>query len=131
MLSIFLGALAIFMFGALWFTVLFGRTWAKLMGFDASQDQNGQKMSMVKPLILNFVTNVILASAVYYLNRELITYSFLEFFKTLVVVWLGFSFTIYANAAIWERKSWTLVVINCAQSIIALTIVSGIIYYMS
>lgn len=128
MLSIFLGALAIFIFGALWFTVLFGRTWAKLMGFDASQNQQGQQMSMVKPLIMNFLANVLIVYSVNYLSP--LPESLPNFFQIVFIVWLGFSFPIFANAAIWERKTWKLVLINSAQSLIALLIASSIIYYM-
>lgn len=128
MLSIFLGAVAIFIFGAVWFTVIFGRTWAKLMGFDASQNGQGEKMSMVKPLIMNFLVNILIVYSVNYLSP--LPESLLNFFQILFIVWLGFSFPIFANAAIWERKTWKLVFINSAQSLIALLIAGTVVYYM-
>ncbi len=135
MLSILVGAVVAFAFGALWFTVLFGRTWAKLMGFTADkmtaeEQAEAKKMGMTVPLILNFITNVIFVSVVSYLFPQLLAISFYEFLKVLLIIWLGFSFPIYANSAIWERKSWKLVVINSAQGIIATILVSSVIYYM-
>src|SRR5574343_1177957 len=124
MLSIILGSIAIFIFGAFWFTVLFGRTWAKLMDFNPASDAEARKMGMKKPLILNFLSNVLVAGVLYSLYPQLLATSYTSLFMVLFVIWLGFSFPIYANAAIWERKSWKLVAINSAQSLIALAIVS-------
>lgn len=128
MLSIFLGALAIFIFGAVWFTLIFGRTWAKLMGFNPEGDEISRKTGMVKPLIMNFLANILIVYSVNYLSP--LPESLLNFFQILLVVWLGFSFPIFANAAIWERKTWKLVLINSAQSLIALLIAATIVYYM-
>ncbi len=136
MLSILVGAVALFAFGALWFTVIFGKTWARLMGFTADkmtpEEQNKAKeMGMTKPLILNFITTIITASVVYYIFPQILTLSFSEFLKIMLIIWLGFGFPIYANAAIWERKSWKLVLINSASGIISVVIIASIIYYMN
>ena len=127
-MTILLSSVAIFVFGAFWFTVLFGRTWAKLMDFNPASSDKFKDMGMKKPLVLNFLTNVLIAYVVYWLTPQLLTASYFDLWKLLFVVWLGFSFPIFANAAIWERKTWKLVAINSAQSLIALTIVSVIIY---
>ncbi len=129
-LTILIVAVAIFAFGALWFTVLFGKTWGRLMDFNPAGDAKAREMGMAKPLVMNFITNVIIASVIYWLAPQLFALSFSSLIHILFIVWLGFSFPIYANAAIWERKSWKLVVINCAQSLIALLIASAIIFYM-
>ena len=128
LLTIFLSAVAIFVFGAFWFTVLFGKTWAKLMDFNPANNDKFKDMGMKKPLVLNFLSNVLIAYVVYWLTPQLLTSSYFDLWKVLFVVWLGFSFPIFANAAIWERKTWKLVAINSAQSLVALTIVSLIIY---
>ncbi len=130
MLSIFLAAVAIFAFGALWFTVLFGRTWVALMDFNPAGNEKAKQMGMTKPLLANFMTNVIAAAVMYYLFTQLLTFSYGEYLKMMLIVWLGFSFPIYANAAIWERKSWMLVVLNSAQGILAVLIASGVIYLL-
>ncbi len=130
MLSIILSSIAIFIFGAFWFTVLFGRTWAKLMDFNPASADKYKDMGMVKPLIMNFVTNVMIVSVIYWLEPHLLTYSYTSLVSSLFIVWLGFSFPIYANAAIWERKSWKLVWINSAQSLLSLLIVGAIIYFI-
>ncbi len=130
MSSILIGSVAIFAFGAFWFTVLFGRTWAKLMDFNPAGDAEAKKMGMIQPLILNFLLNVVVASVLYSIFPQLFVLSLFDFFKTVFIIWLGFSFPIYANAAVWERKSWKLVAINSAQSLISFFILSSVIYFM-
>ncbi len=130
MWSIIVGSIVMFIFGAIWFTFLFGKVWARLMGFNPDGDAEAKEMGMVKPLIMNFLCNVIVASVVYYIFPELLFVSFGEFLKIILVIWLGFSFPIYANAAIWERKSWKLVLINSVHGIISLTLLSAVIYFM-
>lgn len=130
MLSIILASIAIFVFGAFWFTVLFGKTWAKEMDFNPASNDKYKDMGMVRPMIMNFISNVLIVGVIYWLEPQLLTSSYRDLFVALFVVWLGFSFPIYANAGIWERKSWKLVAINSAQSLISLGIVSAIIYFV-
>ncbi len=130
MLTIFLSALAIFVFGAFWFTVLFGKEWARLMDFNPASAEKFKNMGMAKPLFANFLSNVLIATVFYYMIPQLLVFSYAGLLRVVFIVWLGFSFPIFANAAIWERKTWKLVAINSAQSLISLAIVSGIIYKM-
>ncbi len=129
MLAIIIASVAVFAFGAFWFTVLFGKKWAELMDFNPASNDKYKDMGMAKPLVLNFLTNVIIAGVVYSVLPQILSLG-IPAYKALLVIWLGFSFPIFANAAIWERKSWKLVVINSAQSLISLFILASIIYYM-
>lgn len=131
MWSILVGAVVMFVFGAVWFTFLFGKMWAKLMDFNPAGDEKAKEMGMAGPMVLNFVTNLISASVVYYLFPQLLSLSFFDFLWGVLIVWFGFSFTIYANAAIWERKSWKLVMLNSAHGIISFGLLSSVIYYMN
>ena len=130
MLSIILGAVAIFIFGAVWFTFLFGKTWARLMDFNPAGDEKAKEMGMGQPMVLNFLSNLLIAGVLYYIIPQILVSSFTNLLKVFGVVWLAFSFPIFANAAIWERKSWKLVAINSVQNLIALAIVSAIVFYM-
>ncbi|HRH26731.1 MAG TPA: DUF1761 domain-containing protein [Parcubacteria group bacterium] len=130
MLSIILASVLAFVFGAFWFTVLFGKKWAKLMDFNPASEEKYKNMGMKKPLVLNFLSNLLIVGVVYWLAPQLLTSGYFDLWKMLLVVWLGFSFPIYANAGIWERKDWKLVWINSAQSLIALTLISAVIYFI-
>lgn len=119
-----------FIFGAIWFTVLFGKKWAELMDFNPASADKYKDMGMVKPMIANFLANVIMVSVVYYLFPQLLVLSLWDFVKIMLIIWLGFAFPIYANGAIWERKSWELVLLNSVHGIIGTIIISSIIYLM-
>ena len=128
MITILVASVAAFVFAAIWYTFLFGQTWAKLMGFTSEVDHGEKNMGMAKPLIMNFIVTFLSAWSVSYLVSKIPTLSFTDFLMTTLVIWLGFSFPIYANAAIWERKSWKLVVINSVQSLIFFLIISAIVF---
>ncbi len=129
MLSIIVAAVVVFAFGALWFTFLFGKTWAKLMNFPPDMMSGGNK-GMAKEMAINFLVGLLSAWVVSYLYPELLATSFMEFAKVIVIIWLGFSFPIYVNQALWEKKSWNLVWLNTAYGIIYFLLASGVIYYM-
>lgn len=129
MLTILVGAVLAYIFGAVWYTFLFGKVWAKLNGFSTEGSMSME--SMVKPMILNFLLQAIMAGVVYYLFHQLLVLSFADFLKAMITVWFGFSFTIYANAALWERKSWSLVLLNTAYGILTTSLISYVVYLMN
>ncbi|MFZ2522952.1 MAG: DUF1761 domain-containing protein [Minisyncoccia bacterium] len=127
MINILVGALAIFIFGMIWYTALFGKLWAKLSGISMEPDPNFK--GMAKPMLLNFVANILPMISVYYMQPRLTAIGFESFWKLILVVWLGFTLPTYLNAAIWERKSWKLVLLNSAYTILLFTIAGAIAYY--
>ena len=126
--AILAGAVVAFVFGAVWYTFLFGKTWARLNGFSTEGEMS--KDSMLKPMVLNFLLQAIMAGAIYYLFYEIIALSYTDFLKAVVIVWFGFSFTIYANVALWERKPWALVFLNTAYGVLTTVLVSYTIYLL-
>lgn len=58
-IAIGLGTLAFFFLGFLWYTPLFGKIWAKEMGF--SRDMEVSKSFMIRSLLLNLFGNFLLA----------------------------------------------------------------------
>ena len=130
MLSILVTAVVLFIFGALWYTVLFGKMWAKLMEFTPEQMAKGKEKGMAKPLIVNFLLNVVTASVLYYLFPLLIALSLAEFIKIILVICLGFTLPQYVNQTLWENKSWKLAVLNCVHAVLYFSIGAATIYLM-
>ena len=130
MLSILVTAVALFAFGALWYTVLFGKLWAKLMQFTPEQMAKSKEKGMTTPLVVNFLLNVVTASVVYYLFPQLLATSFYEFLCTVLIIAVGFTLPQYVNQALWEGKSWKLVLLNSVQAILYFVVASSVIYYM-
>ena len=129
MLHVIVGAAALFVFGAVWYTLLFGKLWAKLSEFSPESQARMKGMGMAKPMIMNFVLQLITAYVVYYLYPQIIALTFSSFLEKVVLIWFAFSFSVYANQAIWEGKQWKLVFLNTAYGLISVFIISLIVYY--
>ncbi len=127
MLNVIIGSIALFVFGVVWFTALFGKVWAKLNGFDAGGDMS--MASMAKPMFLNFLMQVATSISVYYLFPQLLALSFMSYLVTMLVVWAGFGLPIYMNQYLWERKPFNLVLLNSAYGILSTTIISAVVFY--
>ncbi len=130
MLSIIVTAVALFVFGALWYTVLFGKLWQKWMEFDSVKMEQEKSKGMIVPLILNFIVSIVIAWGVYSLFQFFLPTSFSEFFKIVFIGFLAFGFPIYVNQALWEGKSWKLVALNSSNGVLSVLIASLVIYFM-
>lgn len=128
MLTVLVGAIAFFVFSAIWYTFLFGRTWAKLMGFQMPEE-SAEKFDMKKPMIINFLVDLVLVYAFYKIFPVFMSAD-IPGYQALIYSWLAFAFPIYANVAIWEKKSWKLVYLNIAYSVLAFALLSAVVYYM-
>lgn len=126
MLNILVGGAVLFVFGAVWFMGLFGKTWARLNGFDTSGKMS--MSNMAKPIAINFLMQVLASMATYYLFPQVLALSFSGFWFTMFVIWAGFSLPIYMNQYLWERKSFNLVLLNSVYGVIATAIISAIVY---
>ena len=129
MLTIIAGAVATFVFGALWYTVVFGRKWSSLMGFTAEQSARAKEGGMAGKMVIMFLMNILTVLSVAYLLPQLFILSYSEFTTAIFVVWLGFTFPIMMGPYLWEGKSWKLVVLNVAYSLISFKIIAAIIYF--
>lgn len=60
-LAIFIASLLQFIFGAIWYTPLFGKTWGKIHGFDKVPKEKQQEMMKKMPPLLGmqFLTTVV------------------------------------------------------------------------
>ncbi len=128
MIQIIVGAIAIFIFGMLWYGPLFGKQWMKMMGHSQESMQSAKKGMATKMLVLAIFL-LVTAKIVSYLLPQLLSLSYGEFFKSILIIWLGFGFPVQLGAWLWDRKPFKLVLFNAVQSIISFGILSAIIYY--
>ena len=129
MISIIVPALALFAFGSLWYTVVFGKVWSRLMGFTSEQMEKAKAGGMAGKMIMMFVLNLLTVVSVAYLVPQLLAFSFKEFFLSIFIIWLGFSFPLLMGTYLWEGKSWKLVLLNVVYGVLSLKLVAAIIYY--
>lgn len=127
---ILISSIATFIFGSLWYTVIFGRVWERLMGFTPEMMERAKQGSMAGKMVIMFVMNVLTASVLYYLQPMLLVLSFSEFICVTLVIWVGFNFPVLMGAYLWEGKSIRLVLLNTAYGLLSFGILSAIIYYL-
>lgn len=138
-LAILIAVAANFIFGFLWYTPLFGKIWAKEMGF--SKDTPVPKSAFIKALVLNLFGNFLLAwvlshnisvwypSTWGYENPPEIQATGMAMAAS-IFTWLGFFVPVDLNTIGWEMKSWKLFLINTTYHLISLIIVAQIIAHM-
>ncbi|MFQ6616015.1 MAG: DUF1761 domain-containing protein [Fidelibacterota bacterium] len=138
MLAILVAVVANFVLGFVWYTPLFGRPWAKEMGFDPDQKIPGSEMvrGMIFMVIGNFLLAYVLAHNIAVWNPEtwglgpsemsvVSTAGQAAFFT-----WLGFFLPVDLGRVAWEKKSWKLFGINTGYHFATLLVASLILVYM-
>src|SRR6186713_1174687 len=133
--AILVAVIANFILGFLWYTPLFGKAWAKEMGFDMTVKPPAG--ALAKGMIFMVIGNFFLA---YVFAHNIAAWSFvpvmdkmsvpLQIVNSTVFTWLGFYFPIDLGAVAWENKSWKLFFINTGYHFMMLLVASVIITYM-
>jgi hypothetical protein len=121
-----------FFLGFLWYTPLFGKAFAKEMGFDSSVKPTGAQMA--RGLIMSAVGNLFLA---YVFAHNIMAWSFVpgaaemstseKIFSAVFFTWLGFYLPVDLNTVAWEGKSWKLFGINTAYHFVMLLVAALIL----
>lgn len=132
--AIIVAALANFFIGFLWYSVLFGKAWAKEMNMP--MDARPAAGVMVKSLIMNLIGCFLLA---YVFAHNTAAWSFVpgidqmsptvQIANAAVFTWLGFFVPVSINTVAWEGKSWKLFFINTSYHLM-MVLVSAIILHL-
>ena len=130
MLAIIVGAIIMFVLGAVWFTVIFGKTWSRLMNRTPQEMGNYNDGGMASKMVVMFVVNVISASVLRYIAPQLLALSYAEFLMAVFIIWLGFTLPSLVNMYLWEGKSVKLVLINAGGSLVAFIGGSAAVFFI-
>ena len=139
-LAVGIAVLANFVLGFLWYTPLFGKLWAKEMGF--SFDQKPPTSVFIKAMVINVIGNFlmawVLAHNIAAWNPETWGHTvpaemtpILMATMSAIFTWLGFFVPVDLNTVSWEMKSWRLFFINTSYHLLSLLVVSYILVFMS
>ena len=130
--AVLVAVVATFFLGFLWYTPLFGKVWAKEMGFDANVKSTGGQMT--RGLILGLVGNIFLA---YVFAHNIMAWTFVpeaeamtvagKVFSAVFFTWLGFYLPVDLNTVAWEGKSWKLFAINTSYHFVMLLVAALIL----
>ena len=115
MVAILVAAIAMFAVGALWFTVIFGRLWSRLMNFTPEASAKAMQGGMTTKMIAMFTLNLISASVL----PMFLLLSYSQFLFVVFIIWIGFTLPAPVNTYLWEGKSLKLVAINAGGSLAA------------
>ena len=120
--GIIIAALAFFVLGGLWYTILFGKAWRGEMGV-SEEDAAG-----TSPEPLMFVWSILVALVIAVTLAKLIDESSVEYgLKVGLGVGAGIGAAILAQNYVYESKSVKFFAINAGYVIVGLTLMGAII----
>lgn len=135
LVAILVAVVANFILGFIWYTPLFGKVWAKEMGFDTSMKAKSSEMA--RGLIFMVIGNFFLA---YVLAHNIAAWSYVpgtaemspasKVMNSTVFTWLGFFLPVDLSTVAWEKRSWKLFGINTSYHFMMLLIASLILTLM-
>jgi hypothetical protein len=117
-LAVLIAAVAYFMIGWVWHSVLFGKAWIKLMGFDKldKKKQQAMKKKMGRSMAFNFLTTLVTAYCMAYSVQSGAAFYHVAGvslgLQTGFWIWLGFIATSMLNSVLWEGRPFKLYLIN-------------------
>jgi len=122
-LAVVVAALVNYAIGSLWYGVIFRKSWLKLSGVS---EMKVTALSVVLALVGAFLTSYVLQHALFFANEYLKTSGvggglMVGFFN-----WIGFIAPVTIGVVVYEKKPWTLWILNNAYWLISL-LVMGII----
>ncbi len=135
MTGVLIAVVANFILGFLWYTPLFGKAWAREMGFDLSVKPSGGEMArgMIAMVIGNFFMAYVFAS-------NMAAWSFvpgvtelgpaMNIANATIFTWLGFYLPVDIGIVTWEKKSWKLFGINTGYHFAMLLVAAVVLTYM-
>lgn len=116
--------------GSLWYGPVFGKPWMKLMGIKPETVDKKQK-GMGKTYALMALGTFVMAYVLAHVSEYSMTYT-----KTYGVpgglangfwVWLGFVAPVHMGAQLWEKKPWSLFLINAGYHLVSLLTMGSIL----
>lgn len=134
-IAILVAVVANFFLGFVWYTPLFGKAWAKEMGFDTTIKPSGGQMA--KGMIFMVIGNFLMA---YVFAHNIAAWSFVpgidelgdigNIMNSAIFTWLGFYLPVDIGVVTWEQKSWKLFWINTGYHLVMLLVAATILVYM-
>jgi len=131
-LGVVIANLAAFMFGGLWYTVLFGKAWKVEMGIDAAKEQEMREDgSATKAMIIGFMTGLVTTFTLAYLLHATgmleVKYALMLSFT----IGLGIvGFTMISDG-FYNAQSGKLITINTVHRVLQIMISAGVYALLS
>lgn len=122
--AVAVSAVAKFILGAIWYSVLFGAQWMRLTGVtEEMAAQSNMAMVFISSLMLYFVQAYVLAHFVHYANAT----NAKGGLQTGFWIWLGFVATLLMQGVLYERRPMELWAINAGYELLSLVLMGVIL----
>jgi Protein of unknown function (DUF1761) len=125
--AILVAALAYFILGSLWFSVLFGGVWSKEVEKLGILIKDPAKGTIAGKMIQTFMNNLLAAGSMGYLVYISHCYNLLAGLKLGLLCGIGFAGVAMAIAYTWESRSMKLQMIDMGYAIVGITLCGAII----
>lgn len=128
-LSVLVAAIIQFILGAFWYSpVLFGKKWMKLSGLTMESIDQSKKKGMWKYYFASFLSALVMAFVLAHVIFAFKVSSAYEAMVTAFWMWMGFIATVSLGSILWEGKSFHLYLINTGYYLVALILMSEVIF---
>lgn len=120
---IVVAAIVMWLLGALWYGLIFKKSWTKLVGIGEGEKPKNAIFAMVASLVANLLLAFVLAHVIEMAGAQMFTKGFMLG----VVCWLGFMAPPLFAQHIWEGRRANLFAINAAYWLLAMAIGGAIL----
>jgi hypothetical protein len=120
--SIGIAALAYFIVGSLWFSVLFGKIWSAEMQKNGVTIKEPAKNEIAKKMIQTFLGNLLAAVSIAYLVFVTGISNWQAGIKLGLLCGIGFAAAAISIAYTWESRSMKLVMIDCGYAVFGIAL---------
>lgn len=129
--AVLVSAIAAMIIGSLWYGPLFGKQWMAMMGISKPSMDAAAKQAMMKSYGLMFVGSLVMACVLahnlVYGSSYLHLTGWNAGFQVGFWNWLGFVAPVTLGSVLWEKKSWSLWVLNNGYYVITLIVMGSIL----
>jgi hypothetical protein len=131
---IFVAAVAQFVLGAVWYSALFGKMWAKVMEMTHMSKEDMAKMQkqMTPAYVAQFVMSLVFVFVLaHFINMGKVADPGFSSYQLAFWIWLGFNLTVQVAATIWsqtKKKYWiTQIAIASGYQLVSIMIATFIL----
>ena len=118
--AVLAAAIVAMVVGFIWYGMLFGKKWGKLVGMSEKQMKDGMTKSAPAGFVIVLIGSFVLAHFVSGL-------AMMEALKVAAVLWFGFMFTKGASVVVWQGKSKEAFMIDAAHDLVMVLVMAAVI----
>ena len=120
-------AAAYWILGAIWFSVLFGKTWGEELEKHGVKIKEPTKQELMMKLIQTFIWNLVVALGVAFLVFMTNSQSVLSGINIGLFAGVCFSAATFGIAYAWESRSVALFLVDCGYPVVGIIVCSVIL----